>query len=305
MIAHCAWLVAACLAGHSALLADQTHSPAFDRPLLQQVVESADDRSLPKNIALSRRAYDLGRHFWRTGDLDRSLGSFDAALRFDPAYALACAARATVRSQRGDHQGAIEDASRAIELDPKMPEAYYNRGVAYGGLRNWEQAAADYTEALRLAPTLGGGLAHHNRGSAFMAQGKLDDAIKDFTRAIELNPKNAVSYFNRSLAYERDNQNEHAMRDLKSVLELTPNFMEAHHRRALLFLKEGRDREALEDLNSAIRLYPKDVVAVADRALLHERLGNKDAALLDSKLVSEMSGKNPRTINRERHLSPY
>ena len=208
-------------------------SRAFDKPLLQHVVEGGDDRSLPKNIALSRRAYDFGIYFSRSGDLDRALRALDAALRFDPSYALAYAGRATVRSQRGDHQGAIEDASRAIELDPKMPHAYYNRGVAYGRLRNWEQAAADYTQALRLAPTLGNGVARHNRGSALMAEGKLDDAIKDFTRVIELNPKNTPSYFNRSLAYERANRIEEAITDLKSVLELTPNFMEAHRLSAM------------------------------------------------------------------------
>jgi tetratricopeptide (TPR) repeat protein len=201
MIAHYAWLVAACLAGHSALPADQGHSRAFDKPLLQQVVEGGDDRSLPKNIALSRRGYDFGIYFSRSGDLDRALGALDAALRFDPSYALAYAGRATVRSQRGDHQGAIEDASRAIELDPKLPEAYYNRGVAHGRLRDWDRAAADYTEAVRLSPTLGNGLAHNNLGSALMAQGKLDVAIQNFSRAIELNPNNAVSYFNRSLAH--------------------------------------------------------------------------------------------------------
>jgi tetratricopeptide (TPR) repeat protein len=108
----------------------------------------------------------------------------------------------------------------------------------------------------------------------------------------------------RSLAKERTGRIDGAIVDLNSTLDLDANFIEAHHRRALLLLKESHDRKALEDLNAAIRRYPKDVVAVADRALLIERLGNKDAAILDSKLVFEMTGKNPRTIDRERHLSP-
>lgn len=302
MISHFTWLVVTYLAGQGLAHSRGDCGLLFETPSLHYVVEGDENRSLPKNIALSRRAYDFGLYFYRKRDLRRAREAMDAALRFDPSYPLAYAARCTVRSEMGDHRGAIEDASRAIDLDPNMADAYFNRGVAFGRLREWGNAVKDYTEALRLAPKLGNGMAHSNLGSALMAKGKLDAAIDKFSKAIELNPKNAFALFNRSLAYERAGRLDHAMADLNATLDLAGTFIEAHHRRAMLFATMGLNEQAIEDLNTAIRLYPKDLVALADRALLHERLGNSDAAAQDFQRFSELSGEDPRKIDREKHL---
>lgn len=60
----------------------------------------------------------------------------------------------------------------------------------------------------------------------------------------------------------------------------------------------------MEDLNTALRLYPKDLVALADRALLRERIGKAEEAILDFRRFSEMSNKDPRKIDREKHVPP-
>lgn len=302
MITRSTCFVAACLAGQGLGPSGRPYSVPFETPLLHYIVERDGDRNLPKNIALSRRAYDFGLYFYRKRDLKRAREALDAALRFDASYPLAYTARCTVRSEMGDHRGAIEDASRAIDLDPHMAEAYFNRGVAYGRLREWARAESDYAEALRLAPKLGNGMAHNNLGSALMAQGKLDAAIESFSKALELNPRNALSVFNRSLAHERSGHLDEAMTDLNATLLLVDGFVEAYHRRALLFARKGLDQRALEDLNAVIRRDPKDLVALADRALLHERLGNANAAQLDFKRFSELSAEDPRKIDREKHM---
>ncbi len=38
------------------------------------------------------------------------------------------------KANSGDYQGAIEDYNKAIELNPKYAEAFYNRGFAKGEL---------------------------------------------------------------------------------------------------------------------------------------------------------------------------
>jgi tetratricopeptide (TPR) repeat protein len=51
-----------------------------------------------------------------------------------------------------DAREAIEDLSRAIELDPNNGEAYYQRGLAYGLLGRRDQALADYEQTCALDP---------------------------------------------------------------------------------------------------------------------------------------------------------
>ena len=50
---------------------------------------------------------------------------------------------------------AIEDYTHALERDPKMGEAYVNRGYVLNDMQNAEQAAQDFQTALQLNPNNG------------------------------------------------------------------------------------------------------------------------------------------------------
>ena len=71
--------------------------------------------------------------------------------------------------QRGQYSEAIEDFTKAIELNPDYAEAYYFRGLYL------LQPRRDYNHAIK--------------------------AIKDFTKAIELNPDDAETYHFRGFIY--------------------------------------------------------------------------------------------------------
>ena len=47
-------------------------------------------------------------------------------------------------------QQAIKDYDKAIELNPQDAIAYFNRGIAYGKLGNYQQAIKDFKTAARL-----------------------------------------------------------------------------------------------------------------------------------------------------------
>src|SRR4029077_10182209 len=86
--------------------------------------------------------------------------------------------RGLAKEAKGDHDGAIADYNRAIELDPKYAGAYNNRGLAKKAKVDQNCCIADFDQA----------------------KGDQDGAIADFNRAIELDPNLAISYHNRDLA---------------------------------------------------------------------------------------------------------
>ena len=49
---------------------------------------------------------------------------------------------------------AIADLDKAIELDPKLAGAYYNRGFTYRELGEEEEAKKDFKKAQEIDPTL-------------------------------------------------------------------------------------------------------------------------------------------------------
>ena len=86
---------------------------------------------------------------------------------------------------------------------------YDNRGVAYANKGLYDQAIADYNQAISLLPKTFP-IAYFNRGSAYNNQGLDDRAIIDYTTAISLEPKGADPDFKLADAYDyRGNAYEH------------------------------------------------------------------------------------------------
>ena len=127
-----------------------------------------------------------------------------------------------------ESERAMEDYSKAIELNPNLAEAYNNRGNGYYELEEYERAIEDYSRAIELNPNLA--KVYYNRGVAYGEQKEYERAIKDFSKAIELNPKYAVAYENRGITQLQTNEElEKAIEDFKHARDLS----------------EGRDKERM------------------------------------------------------------
>ena len=47
-----------------------------------------------------------------------------------------------------DYESAIRDETQAIQLDPRLPRAYFLRGAAFGGLGDSREAVSDLQTAV-------------------------------------------------------------------------------------------------------------------------------------------------------------
>ncbi len=52
----------------------------------------------------------------------------------------------------GNYRGAIDDWSKAIEINPQDADAYYNRDIAKTNLGDYQGAIDDYTKAIEINP---------------------------------------------------------------------------------------------------------------------------------------------------------
>ena len=92
---------------------------------------------------------------------------------------------------------AMADYNIAIELNPGLPEAYTNRGLAYGS-DDYERAIIDFNRTIQLKPTYA--TAYAGRCGAYITKGDLDRAIADCSIALQLEP-DASTYRSRADAY--------------------------------------------------------------------------------------------------------
>jgi tetratricopeptide (TPR) repeat protein len=90
---------------------------------------------------------------------------------------------------RENYEAAARAFSDALKADPRSVDALVKRGVCRIVRRTFDQAAADLTEAIRLAPELEE--AYYFRYCAYNCAGRVDDAVRDLrrVRTVPLSPE--------------------------------------------------------------------------------------------------------------------
>jgi tetratricopeptide (TPR) repeat protein len=79
-------------------------------------------------------------------------------------------------------------------LDPKFGLAYYNRGNTYSDLGHKDKAIQDYTKAIELNSLFAE--AFHNRGVNYQVLGDSEQAIRDYRTAAKLGRREAQDFLN-------------------------------------------------------------------------------------------------------------
>jgi len=157
-------------------------------------------------------------------------------------------------SHAGNHAGAADAYSRAVELNPRLEQAYVGLGEARAALGMKEEALEDFGKALSLDPEGAG--AYHGRGLLSASRSDYREAVEDYGRAIALDPKNAAYYVDRGMAYFRLRNYNPALNDFTRAAALDPGNRDARYGMGLVQYEQKRYREALGSLNEAVRLEP-------------------------------------------------
>lgn len=106
--------------------------------------------------------------------------------------------RALERRQNQELDGAIEDFSEAIRLDPKRPGLYAMRADTYRSLGRFASAIEDYDEAIRLDPKRTA--FYFQRGTLYLLKHEPKMALADAEEEIGLAPVEPAGYTLRARA---------------------------------------------------------------------------------------------------------
>ena len=214
--------------------------------------------------------------------------------------------RGVACAEQGEYDQAIADFTAAIELNPRLAEAYYNRGVVFYveaeggydrgvehyGQGEYEHAITDFTSAIELNPQYAE--AYRYRGLAYVGRREYDQAISDYTDAIVLNPQDAEAYRYRGHVYRGEREYDQAAADYSAVIRLNPQDAEAYRYRGLAYVGQREYDQAISDYTDAIVLNPQDVEAYRYRGLAYQVQGEYDQVISD---YTAVIGLNPQDAN--------
>jgi tetratricopeptide (TPR) repeat protein len=115
---------------------------------------------------------------------------------------------------------AVDDYTKAIELNPSYTGAYLQRGtLGYKLLKRYEEALGDFDKAIELSP--GCAAAYLHRGIVKCHLLKFLEALPDFDKAVELDPNEERAYFNRGKnKYMLKYSEEEVRADLEKAVRL-------------------------------------------------------------------------------------
>ena len=111
----------------------------------------------------------------------------------------------------GTYVGELRQTLR-LRLQPDNVDAYLSRGNAKGERGQFQDAIADYDQALQLWPD--DAFAYVIRGETKICLGQFQDAIADFNQALQLQPDDASAYVGRASAMTHLGQYDDASADL-------------------------------------------------------------------------------------------
>ena len=162
---------------------------------------------------------EVGNHYWQQNDPQRAISAWSAAIEQNPELATAYFNRCIAQARLNDLRAALNDCTQAFMIDPQYASAWYYRGVLRSErLGDDAGSIADFDRALAIQPDLAN--AYFKRGNARLRSGDPAGAMQDYSKAIELQPGDADAHYNLGVLYAQKNDVAQAKRHFKIAAQL-------------------------------------------------------------------------------------
>ncbi len=244
-------------------------------------------------------------------DFARGYADADAVLRRLPSEGPAWTARAAASYGLGNYLQAVEDARRALAIDPndktafalmKLSEGrtaaapkFENTSLAQSVEREYHGMVQqlNQVEALRRTPP-----EHPAEKSVrrFIDTAGSKLAVKDYhgaigeaDKALELEPDNSDALFYRAAAENLLGRYGDADRDASRGLSISPSAAFLRDARSWAYIRMGRFADAIADANHSLEIDPKNPYAYANRGHAHEGRGDYEAMAADLKTAAVLN----------------
>lgn len=142
--------------------------------------------------------------------------------------------------RNGKFDEAIDKINKSIELKRDWEIPYFYRAVAYQALENFDNAMLDYTKALQLNPRMTD--AYYNRAYINLTRKDiqnpdLEKTVKDLEKALELDPKFIDALYAMAAAQKKLGNYHAALEFLEKLLQIEPDAVNAKALKKLILQK--------------------------------------------------------------------
>lgn len=214
----------------------------------------------------------------RLAEFSLALADFDCAISLQPNRHTFHHARGRTRQKLGDLQGALADFNMTIDRKPQAA-VYDDRAEVHRCLNNHLAAIHDCDQAIELNPKLIN--AYFRRGLTYVELGDLELALANYTTTIDLDPTHSKALVQRSLIYFRQQDYRHAKQDCQAVKAFDQTCFWSNYILGVVDSLSGLQHNAIKSFSKAIEITPNYVSSRYHRGILYHQLGDIPKAMAD------------------------
>ena len=200
----------------------------------------------PNNVEL---AYTLGVSYIQIRDTDKSREAFARMFGVPLASASAHLINAQMMIRQRFEELAEKELQRALEIDPKLPQANFLLGELAIYRASLEPGIEFLKKEIAINP--GFAMSYYMLGEAYSRQLKWDEAIAPLQKSIWLNPFFSGPYIALGKVYLKKDDLANAESILRRALALDPNNYSGHHLLGQVLQRANRMAEAKKEFEIA------------------------------------------------------
>jgi tetratricopeptide (TPR) repeat protein len=196
--------------------------------------------------------YALGISYIQTRNPDKSRETFARMFNLPVASASAYLVNAQMMVRQQFEELAEKELQRALELDPKLPQANFLLGEMAIYHANIDRGIELLQKEIAVNPAFG--MAYYRLGEAYTRQLKWDEAIGPLQKSIWLNPFFSGPYIVLGKVYLKKADLPNAENMLRRAVQMDPNNFSGHHLLAQVLQQSNRADEAKREFEIAEKL---------------------------------------------------
>ncbi|MBS2008857.1 MAG: tetratricopeptide repeat protein [Cyanobacteria bacterium SZAS TMP-1] len=208
-----------------------------------------------------------------------AIAHYGTALTIDKKYLYAYKRRGHCYYSEGDHQAALKDLNKAIQMDPNDKTTIMERVYTYHVLNRNQEAMEDCKRIIAIDPK--DAEAYNMIGHSLAHLQKWQDSLEACDKALKLDPKYKWAFYNRARAKTELGQSAKAHADFDAAIKIDSKFKEALYSHGILYRDEKQYPKSIASLTAAIKSDPEDPLSYCARGCAEVRNGNYKECIED------------------------
>jgi Flp pilus assembly protein TadD len=188
--------------------------------------------------------YAEARDAAEAGRVEDAKQLYRQLLALHPTHVRARNNLALILDAEGNHQGALAELDRALEIESENGTLLVNRGALLGAMGRYAAAERDLKKVLRVEPSHAEAL--FNLGVVMTKKGLWGEAVPHLKRAVELEPQRAAAHYYLGEALNHVDDLTGALAAYQRAAELQPSNPRALYGLGIIYDRLARPDDAAQ-----------------------------------------------------------